>query len=90
MFFTLLLFRDIKKFTVLRVRDVKKLTVLRVPFVRPSLPSSERNRERSLRMQSSNMTVLPLPVGADTTMFVSEWKQTGKHSLCRELKYLHA
>lgn len=36
------------------------------------------------------MTVLPLPVGADTTMFSSEWKQAGKHSLCKELKYLHA
>jgi hypothetical protein len=47
-----------------------------------------RNLERSLRMQSSNSTVLPLPVGAETTMFTSERKHTGKHSLCKELKYL--
>ena len=39
-------------------------------------------------MQSSNSTVLPLPVGAETTMFTSERKHTGKHSLCKELKYL--
>lgn len=39
-------------------------------------------------MQSSKSTVLPLPVGAETTMFMSERKQPGKHSLCKELKYL--
>ena len=41
-------------------------------------------------MQSSKSTVLPLPVGAEITMFTSERKQAEKHSLCRELKYLHA
>lgn len=40
-------------------------------------------------MQSSKSTVLPLPVGAEMTMFASELKQTGKHSLCSELKYLY-
>ena len=67
----------------------RKLTVLRVPFIWMNLPSSEMNFERSLKMQSSKSTVLPLPVGAEITMFASEWKQTGKHSLCSELKYLH-
>lgn len=81
----------IKMFTtLLLVRGHQRLTVLKVPFVGKNLPSSEMNLERSLKMQSSKMTVLPLPVGADTTMFTSEWKQAGKHSLCRELKYLHA
>lgn len=41
-------------------------------------------------MQSSNSTVLPLPVGAETTMFTSERKHTEKHSLCKELKYLQS
>nr|DAD21635.1 TPA_asm: hypothetical protein HUJ06_023098 [Nelumbo nucifera] len=34
--------------------------------------SFERNFERSLKMHSSNKTVLPLPVGAEMTMFMSE------------------
>ena len=67
----------------------RRLTVLRVPFIWMNLPSSEMNFERSLKMQSSKSTVLPLPVGAEITMFASEWKQTGKHSLCSELKYLN-
>lgn len=40
-------------------------------------------------MHSSKSTVFPLPVGAEITMFTSDWKQAGKHSLCSELKYLH-
>lgn len=44
--------------------------------------------ERSLKTQSSKSTVFPLPVGAEMTIFTSEWKQTGKHSLWSELKYL--
>lgn len=48
------------------------LTVLRVPFEWMNLPSSDMNLERSLKMQSSKSTVLPLPVGAEITMFVSE------------------
>ena len=66
---------------LLLVRGHQRLTVLKVPFVGKNLPSSELNLERSLKMQSSKMTVLPLPVGADITMFTSEWKQAGKHSL---------
>jgi hypothetical protein len=64
-------------------------TVFRVPLIKLNLHSDERNLERSLRMQSSNSTVLPLPVGAEITMFTSERKHAGKHSLCNELKYLH-
>lgn len=40
-------------------------------------------------MLSSKSTVLPLPVGAEITMLISEWKHSGKHSLCNELKYLN-
>lgn len=63
------------------------LTLFRVPFTWMNFPSTIKF-ERSLKMQSSNSTVLPLPVGAEITMFISELKQTGKHSLCSELKYL--
>jgi hypothetical protein len=55
-----------------------------------NLQSGERNLERILRMQSSNSTVFPLPVGAEITMFTSERKHTWKHSLCKELKYLQS
>jgi len=68
--------------------EPKKPTVLRVPFACTNLPSDERNLDRSLKMHSSKSTVFPLPVGAETTMFTSDRKQAGKHSLCRELKYL--
>lgn len=67
----------------------KGLTVFRVPFTCVNLPSAEMDLERSLKTQSSKSTVFPLPVGAEMTMFASEWKQTGKHSLWSELKYLH-
>lgn len=40
-------------------------------------------------MHNSKSTVLPLPVGAEITMLISEWKHSGKHSLCSELKYLN-
>lgn len=40
-------------------------------------------------MHSSKSTVFPLPVGAEITIFISDRKQAGKHSLCSELKYLH-
>lgn len=62
-------------------KENKELTVLRVPFIGTNFESWEINLERSLKIQSSKSTVLPLPVGAETTMFASEWKQTGKHSL---------
>ena len=55
--------------------ETRRRTVLRVPFMWLKFPSLERNLERSLRMQSSNNTVLPLPVGAEMTMFISDWKQ---------------
>lgn len=54
------------------VSQYRRLTVLRVPFIWMNLPSSEMNFERSLKMQSSKSTVLPLPVGAEITMFTSE------------------
>lgn len=59
----------------------RSLTVLRVPFTWINFPSAEMNLERSLRMQSSKSTVLPLPVGAEITMFTSDRKQAEKHSL---------
>lgn len=64
------------------------LTVFRVPFACENLPSVEMNLERSLKTHSSKSTVFPLPVGAEMTIFASEWKQIGKHSLWSELKYL--
>lgn len=66
----------------------KGLTVFRVPLTCINLPSAEMDLERSLKTQSSKSTVFPLPVGAEMTIFTSEWKQTGKHSLWSELKYL--
>jgi hypothetical protein len=65
-------------------------TVFRVPLRKLNLQSGERNLERILRMQRSNSTVFPLPVGAEITMFTSERKHTWKHSLCNELKYLQS
>jgi hypothetical protein len=38
-----------------------------------NLPSDDMDLERSLKIQSSKSTVLPLPVGAEITMFTSEW-----------------
>ena len=48
------------------------LTVFRIPLTCTNLPS-EINLDRSLSMHSSKSTVLPLPVGAEITMFTSEW-----------------
>jgi hypothetical protein len=50
----------------------KLLTVFRDPFTCMNLPSDDMDLERSLKMQSSKSTVLPLPVGAEITMFTSE------------------
>lgn len=55
------------------VEENELLTVFRVPFGGRNLMSSVTNLERSLKMQSSKRTVLPLPVGAETTMLMSEW-----------------
>lgn len=52
-------------------------------------PSAPMNFERSLITHNSKSTVFPLPVGAEITMFTSDWKHVEKHSLCSELKYLH-
>jgi hypothetical protein len=79
----------ISPYAFLRKGSQKAHTVFRVPLTKLNLKSGERNLERSLRMQSSNSTVFPLPVGAEITMFTSEKKHTWKHSLCKELKYLH-
>jgi hypothetical protein len=53
-------------------KEVRRHTVFRVPLTKLNLKSGKRNLESSLRIQSSNSTVFPLPVGAEITMFTSE------------------
>jgi len=53
-------------------KSAQKLTVLRAPLAWRKLPSLEMDFEKSLKMQSSKSTVLPLPVGAEIIMLISE------------------
>lgn len=68
-------------------------TVFKVPLFKLNYQSGERNLEKSLRMQSSNNTAFPLPIGAKITtafplpigaeisMFTSEKKHTCMEAL---------